>query len=438
MGEFRRQPSKVWWSTYDDDDDDDITEYSGYLGWGKSIDLSNNVTSSKPETGTIESKDVSVEKKGGGEEGEEAEKNKRKSLESDRGSSSSPSQGSHKSQDSGFSDSEIHNNAISISPENSPELSGRMNFINRNSRSINDDAGAAIRNQIMDDKSRKEKSHNETVSTYRKLKTCVKITNQFKVVEFNPETYNEPIKPCLETAFDGNDNDVNTPKKENSKENIESSTVQKIFKNSQKENLFTKSQSRSKFEAKGKIQQIQNQLESSLKLPKKINLSQNLKIPNLFHGKPVVNVIKNSGLNGKAKIKSTDNPSTKFKYFSSCVVPPPPASEKSTNKKSNRENFLDSEGFKVPKIPNDQCSIGKGNNHLLDNNTFIDGPPLSTSTPKSNKHPPGGSSESPKTIKTTGKKISSAKTTYATVRKLKGLSEKKLKGSKNLENSFNR
>lgn len=435
MGEFRRQPSKVWWSTYEDED---LSRYSGFLDWGKSVDLSanftegfknnlsetkNNLNSSKVEKSETFAESNSIKSEASKTENVEENEREadRKSLENDRGSSSSPSQGSHKSQDSGFSDSEIQNNGLSLSPECSPEISSRVSCVKCKSREESSTEQVEI--------SQKEKSYNETVANYRKLKTSVKTTApQYKVVEFNSDNQKSEEKHFLETDFNGYDECA----KNETKDGFQGKTGSSGFKLSSPKHKNHKSILKShilrtKCETREKINHIQNQLELSFKLPKKINLPQNLKISNVFHAKPLIEV-KSSKVSADRAIKSTPNSTenlTSFKSLSCVQIPP---------KKIPLTN-LDNEGFKVPKLPSEHSFHCKGSSQLLDF-TDIEGPPISSSTPKSNKFQ-GRESPVPKTARAT-EKISTAKTTFATVRKLKGLSEKKLKGSKILLESFNR
>lgn len=439
MGDFRRQPSKVWWSTYEDEN---FSKYSRFLDWGKGVDLSGNLCDAYNNNNSIStiqnnsvitkldesklSKSVDQKQKPSttkhDEEEEEEEEivkeNQIESMDSNRGSSSSPSQGSHKSQDSGFSDSEIQNNAQSLSPQCSPELSARLNCNKCNSLD-----GSKVEELAT---SQKEKIYDNTVVSYRKLKTSIK-TAQYKVVEFDPESYNEKETKYLETAFDREE----TPKKENKDVTKEPSNTIVPSVNAAKElnrkSLIMSQISRTKTDTIEKINQIHNHLESTLKLPKKMSLSQNLKLPNLFHQKPLAD-----SQNTKAPTTS----SIKTKGFSTSslrsqklLLPIVSAEDKAGERIDNlTSESLDAEGFKVPKFPT-------GSNNFLDL-TELGGPPVSTSTPKSSKFH-GRESPLPKTARATEKKYST-KTTFATIRKLKGSSDKKQKGNANLVGSFNR
>ncbi|KAK6626101.1 hypothetical protein RUM43_006405 [Polyplax serrata] len=429
MGDFRRQPSKVWWSNYEDEA---LSMYSGFLGWGKGVDLSGNFSEVYPNNTSMTDKSQTVLNKTPGsfvkserpkpvaeeEEVEEDDEDKEndgqtgsKSLESDRGSSSSPSQGSHKSQDSGFSDSEMQNNGLSLSPQCSPEMPARLSCIKCKSRDESD-----FQQQQQADLSQKEKSYNETVANYRKLKTSVKTTSvstPYKLVDFNTNSCKEGEKKCLETAFDGLDESLNRSRSPVSKFGSPKETTEAGVLKSQVP--------RTKCD---KINKIQNQLELSFKLPKKINLPQNLKIANFFHGKSSEETrVATPMARPTAKSAESIPP---FRPVS-CVLP----GETQVSKAS-----LDNEGFKVPKLPVEQNNT-KSTNHLYDITTEIEGPPISCSTPKSSKFNYPGPSPVPRATKATEKK-SISKTTFATVRKLKGLSEGKLKRPKTLIASFNR
>lgn len=459
MADFRRQPSKVWWSNFPEENESQI---SGFLGWGNGIDLSGNFTEEKnnrsnnAEIRSLNTLNTSKSEIDANKSKQDLNKSQRSRILDDdhqqslnweepkietsnwensdltgnRGSSSSPSQGSHKSQDSGFSDSEIQHHANS--PQDSPDLSKRLECNQCSSNNIEEEAKQENENLPP------ENNNNETIINYKKSKTSIQKFS-YHVVEF-PEDFNEDNPKFLETAFDLEDSKIQYSTK--ATEETESN-INKIInltsspKQSKRRNLIKTHISRTKNDNE-KINQIQNQLELSFKLPKKINSNQNVKVSNLiitqFQARP--------SCNGDDHLKRTssfseneDQTSGSVTSLKSCSSDHTVIEKPKIINDNKEEAQLDSEGFKIPKKLSEQNINCKGSNNFLDL-TDIEGPPISSSTPKSSKNQ-RQESPVPKAARAAEKTVVST-STFATIRKLKGLSEKKIKRPINLLASFNR
>jgi len=292
MGELHRQSSKIWWSSFPGANESD--HYN--RPWTAALNSSHRTPPIHEEPATHQ--------EAGGNRWDSPD------LSRSRGDSSSPSQGSHGSQDSGFSDSELHNG--------SPELSKRPTSPPRNNLS-------------------------------------------YKTVEFQECT--SSTKGLLETNFSLN----------------ASSPCRNQY---------------STCDNNEKINKIQNQLELSFKLPKKINVKPCL----------ITNELK--------ELEATDG-YTSESVRSSC-------SEHTVIENPKKESYgkrpasdLDPDGFKIPK-----CVEFRGSCTSLN---FSSNPPLSCSTPK------GSKTASPKLVRPA--KPDEKPKTFATVRKLKGLIRLKPKRS---------
>lgn len=391
MGEFRRQPSKVWWSTFPDDS---VSRIANFPDWGKAVDLSGSINRDVSANSSLllrkreEEEDMrrmvseeeenpahdQLENKVEWEEAKAGNGWQNQEVNNDRGCSSSPSQGSHKSQDSGFSDSEIHSHPILHTPEDSPELSKRAEC------------------------SKYEKQ--EQVSS-----SDASLASELKNLHIGPNSrvHSPECKNYLETAFDGTTDKLNETK----------SRYQKFNGSETSRSIFTKAQ-KCRTKNSDKINKIQNQLELSFKFPsKRTNLSPNSKVSKL-----AISQLPDSSERVTVIQNNTSN-------YTVIELP----------KKVGSESDLDSDGFRKPKTLAEQNLNYKGSDNFL-NLTHIEGPPISTSTPKSTKFK-RQESPTPRAARATEKKIGNM-STFATIRKLKGISDKKIKRPISLFPSFNR
>lgn len=340
MGELYRQPSKVWWSSFPGADVSDAADRP----WVAALSCSNPRVI--PEEPANEPEDAPARWDS-------------PDLTRSRGDSSSPSQGSHGSQDSGFSDSELQN-ALS-SPQDSPELSKRLG-----------EAEAAA----------------NTDSPNQRQKTSPLKKFSYQVVEFKEDCCNTTKPGLLETSFNLSSNS-NSPK------------------------VSTRRSQYSKNDEDEKINKIQNQLELSLKLPKRINSPQVAKVSPVCRSEVRdLDEVTTDG-NTSESVRSSCSEHTvieqplnqsaqnqKLKDVSSWVA--------ETGKRSAGE--LDRDGFKIPK-----CVELKGSCTSLN---FASNPPLSCSTPKGAK----SGQESPRLVRPA--RAEEKAKSFAKVRKLRGLASK--------------